>query len=186
MIMGDGNHSLAAAKVYWDEIKQNLSESERKTPPAGKAILEMSNVYDSAIDFEAIHRVIFNIDASKFIEKFTKAMPKGNNYFIKWVTSSGSGEIGIKADCIGDLYAVMQDFVDEYVEQNSGTIDYIHGDDTTENLAKQEAAVGLLLPSMEKSDFFETVAKRGVFPRKSFSVGHARDKRYYLECRTIR
>jgi len=186
MIMGDGNHSLAAAKVYWDEIKQNISESERKNHPASKALLEMSNVYDSAIDFEAIHRVIFNIDASKFIEEFTKAMPTGNNYAIKWVTSSDSGEIGITADCIGDLYAVMQDFVDKYVERNSGTIDYIHGDDTTENLAKQEGTVGLLLPSMEKSDFFETVAKRGVFPRKSFSVGHARDKRYYLECREIR
>ena len=185
MIMGDGNHSLAAAKVYWDEIKQNLSESERESHPARKAILEMSNVYDPAIDFEAIHRVIFNTDVTTFIAEFTKAMPKGSDYSIKWTTASGSGEIGITADCIGDLYAVMQDFVDEFVERKAGVIDYIHGDDTTIALAKQEGAVGLILPAMDKSEFFETVTKRGVFPRKSFSVGHARDKRYYLECRKI-
>lgn len=187
MIMGDGNHSLAAAKVYWDDIKQNLSESERESHPAREALVEMSNVYDPAIDFEAIHRVVFNTDTAAFVEEFIKAMPKalGNDYVIKWVTSSDSAEIGVAAECIGDLYAVMQDFVDAFVERNGGVIDYIHGDDTTEALANQEGAVGLTLPAMDKSEFFETVTKRGVFPRKSFSVGHARDKRYYLECRKI-
>jgi len=185
MIMGDGNHSLAAAKVYWDEIKQKLDDSERENHPARRALVEVNNVYDMAIDFEAINRVIFNTDAAVFITEFTNAMPKGNDYAIKWFTATGSGEIGIAAECIGDLYAVMQDFVDGFTVRSGGTIDYIHGDDTTVKLAKKENAVGLILPAMDKSEFFETVTKRGVFPRKSFSVGHARDKRYYLECRKI-
>jgi hypothetical protein len=185
MIMGDGNHSLAAAKVYWEEIKQKLDDSERATHPARRALVEMSNVYDSAIDFEAIHRIIFNTAAGAFVNEFTDAMPKGNDYSIKWITATGSGEVGIAAECIGDLYAVMQDFVDEFTARSGGIIDYIHGDETTKKLAKQEGAVGLILPAMDKSEFFETVTKRGVFPRKSFSVGHARDKRYYLECRKI-
>ena len=185
MIMGDGNHSLAAAKVYWDEMKQNLSESEREEHVARRALVEMSNVYDTAIDFEAIHRVIFNVDTDIFIKEFTKTMPVGNDYMIKWIVAEKSEEIGVASECIGDVYALMQDFVDEFVERNGGVIDYIHGDDVTKSLAKKEGTVGLILPAMDKSEFFETVAKRGVFPRKSFSVGHAQDKRYYLECRAI-
>ncbi|MDR2589720.1 MAG: DUF1015 domain-containing protein [Oscillospiraceae bacterium] len=185
MIMGDGNHSLAAAKVYWEEIKQGLSEKERENHPARKALVELNNVYDPAVDFEAIHRVIFDVDADAFVNGFIEAMPKGNDYKIKWITKNGESDINIKAECIGDLYELMQDFVDEYVKANGGIIDYIHGEEATEKLAKRKHTVGLILPSMCKSDFFETVAKRGVFPRKSFSVGHAKDKRYYLECRKL-
>ena len=185
MVMGDGNHSLAAAKVYWDELKQNLCEDEKKKHPARRALLEVNNVYDAAIDFEAIHRVIFDTEPKDFVRSFEKALPSGDNYKIRWVTSGDSGEIGVKADCIGDMLVMMQDFVDEYIEKNGGVTDYIHGEDSTKKLAEQERAVGLILPSMDKSEFFETVSKSGVFPRKSFSVGHAKDKRYYLECRKI-
>lgn len=185
MVMGDGNHSLAAAKVFWDELKPSLSEAERETHPARRALLEVNNVYDSAITFEAIHRVFFNTDAAAFVSEFEKAMPKGDDYVIQWVSKDGSGEVGVKADCIGDMLVLMQDFVDEYVEKNGGIQDYIHGDESTKKLAEQDRAVGLILPSMDKAEFFETVSKSGVFPRKSFSVGHAQDKRYYLECRKI-
>jgi len=186
MIMGDGNHSLAAAKVYWDEIKQKMNESERENHPARKAIVELNNVYDPAISFEAIHRVLFNIDAGKFITEFESATPRGTDYTINWVTHEKSGEIGIKAECIGDMLTMMQDFIDKYIENTESIVDYIHGDDSTKKLAEGERCVGLILPAMDKSDFFETVEKSGVFPRKSFSVGHAQDKRYYLECRGIR
>ena len=186
MIMGDGNHSLAAAKVYWDELKQNLSEAERENHPARKALVELNNVYDPAISFEAIHRVLFNIDAAKFVSDFEKAVPRGTDYVINWSSKDGSGEIGIKADCIGDMLTVMQDFIDNYIKDTESIVDYIHGDDSTVTLSKGDKCVGLILPAMCKSDFFETVEKSGVFPRKSFSVGHAHDKRYYLECRKIR
>jgi hypothetical protein len=185
MVMGDGNHSLAAAKVYWDELKQDLNEAERENHPARRALVELNNVYDPAISFEAIHRVLFDVDAAGFIKEFETATPRGDDYNIKWVSRDGSGDIGIKADCIGDMLTIMQDFMDGYVKESKSVIDYIHGDDSTETLAKGERCLGLILPAMCKADIFETVALRGVFPRKSFSVGHAHDKRYYLECRKI-
>ena len=186
MIMGDGNHSLAAAKVYWDELKKDVPESERENHPARRALVELNNVYDSAIDFEAIHRVLFNIDGAKFIEEFKNATPRGDDYVIEFTSNDGNEEVGIKADCIGDMLTIMQDFIDEYIKDTDTIVDYIHGDDSTRQLASGDRCLGLILPSMSKSDFFETVEKSGVFPRKSFSVGHAEDKRYYLECREIR
>jgi len=186
MIMGDGNHSLAAAKVYWDEIKQSLSEQERENHPARRALVELNNVYDPAISFEAIHRVLFNVDAKRFIGEFEDAVPHGSDYKIQWSSREGNGDIGIKAECIGDMLTIMQDFIDRYIEKTETAVDYIHGEDSTLKLAEGESCLGLILPAMNKSDFFETVEKSGVFPRKSFSVGHAEDKRYYLECRKIR
>jgi len=185
MIMGDGNHSLAAAKVYWDELKQNLNETERANHPARMALVELNNVYDPAISFEAIHRVLFNIDAKAFLTAFENSAPKGTDYTINWFTGDEKGEIGIKADCIGDMLTIMQEFIDKYIKDTDTIIDYIHGEESTVKLAQGDRCVGLVLPAMDKSDFFETVEKSGVFPRKSFSVGHAEDKRYYLECREI-
>jgi len=186
MIMGDGNHSLAAAKVYWDELKQSLCEPDRENHPARRALVELNNVYDPAISFEAIHRVLFNIDTKEFITAFENAMPRGTDYTIQWSTREDSGEIGIKAECIGDMLTMMQEHIDRYIEETEATVDYIHGEDSTKKLAEGERCLGLILPAKCKSDFFETVEKSGVFPRKSFSVGHAKDKRYYLECRKIR
>jgi len=185
MIMGDGNHSLAAAKVYWDELKLNLTDREKENHPARRALVEVNNVYDPAISFEAIHRVLFNVDAPAYIEAFEKAVQPGNDYTIKWHYVNKSGEIGIKADCIGDLMTVMQEFMDKYVKGSNIVIDYIHGEETTIKISQEDNRLGLILPAMDKSDMFETVALSGVFPRKSFSVGHAKDKRYYLECRKI-
>jgi len=186
MIMGDGNHSLAAAKVYWDELKSDLSEAEKENHPARMALVELNNVYDPAVCFEAIHRVLFNIDPSAFIKEFSEVVPAGTDYTIRWTSGSGSGDIGIKAECIGDMLTVMQDFIDKYIAGTDAVVDYIHGEDSTVKLSGGERNLGLVLPAMNKSDFFETVEKSGVFPRKSFSVGHAQDKRYYLECRKIR
>ena len=186
MIMGDGNHSLAAAKVYWDELKKDLSDTEREDHPARFALVELNNVYDPAISFEAIHRVLFNIDAKKFINDFEKASPRGTDYTIHWTSNEGSGEIGIKAECIGDMLKIMQNFIDEYIKDTNSIVDYIHGEESTRKLGSGESCVGLILPAMCKSDFFETIEKSAVFPRKSFSVGHAEDKRYYLECKKIR
>jgi len=186
MIIGDGNHSLAASKVYWDELKQSLSSADRENHPARHALVELNNVYDPAISFEAIHRVLFSINAPEFIKKFEDVVPRGSDYEIHWLSRNESGSIGIKADCIGDMLKMMQDFIDRYIEKTGAGVDYIHGEDSVKKLAGENHSLGLILPSMDKSDFFETVSGSGVFPRKSFSVGHARDKRYYMECRRIR
>ena len=186
MVIGDGNHSLAAAKVFWDELKQNLNETERKHHPARLALLEINNVYDPAITFEAIHRIVFGTDPAEFTSAFEKAMPKGVDYDFQWITGDRSGSIGLLADCIGGALAVMQKFLDSYAADTGCRVDYIHGLDSVTRLAKDPGNVGLILPTMDKSELFATVASGGVFPKKSFSVGHAKDKRYYLECRAIR
>ena len=186
IIMGDGNHSLAAAKVYWDDLKHNLSEREKENHPARKALVELINVYDPAVSFEAIHRVLFNVNASEFISTLENATPRGTDYTVRWSSREGRGNIGIKAECIGDLLTMLQELIDRYIGETGATVDYIHGEETTLKLAEEKCCLGLVLPSMCKSDFFETVERNGIFPSKSFSVGHARDKRYYLECRKIR
>ena len=185
MVMGDGNHSLAAAKLYWDDIKQGLGTAERNNHPAGKALLEVNNIYDPAISFEAIHRAVFDIDHSEFISAFASAMQTGSNYELRWISRGQSGVIGVKADCIGDMLTDMQTFFDEYISRTGCCVDYIHDADAVERLAQGERCLGLVLPAMDKSELFTTVTSGGVFPKKSFSVGHARDKRYYLECRVI-
>lgn len=185
MVMGDGNHSLASAKVFWDELKQNLSENGRENHPARYALAEVNNVYDPAITFEAIHRVVFDIEPTELISALEKAVPQGNDYELRWITREKSGVINVSADCIGDMITVLQSFLDGYTKQKGGYVDYIHGEDSVSKLAQEERCLGLVIPAMNKAELFTTVANKGVFPRKSFSVGHAKDKRYYLECRAI-
>jgi len=186
IVIGDGNHSLAAAKVFWDELKQGLSETERRDHPAGKALLEINNVYEDSIVFEAIHRMIFGVDAACFINELKAAMPEGNDYYIKWYSRGDSGDVGVSASCIGDALSSLGAFLDEYTDLNACGIDYVHGEETVKRLSQDENRVGLILPAMEKSELFGTVTSKGVFPKKSFSVGRAKDKRYYLECRRVK
>jgi len=185
IVVGDGNHSLAAAKVYWDELKEGLSEEERENHPARRALLEVNNVYDPAVRFEAIHRVMFDVAPEEFVGAFKDAVPCGGDYTLRWVSRGQSGELGVAASCIGDMLTAVQTFLDGYSAAMGCRIDYIHGEEAAERLAEGERCLGLILPAMDKSELFGTVAARGVFPKKSFSVGHARDKRYYLECRRI-
>ena len=185
IIIGDGNHSLAAAKVYWDELKKNLSAAERENHPAGKALLEINNVYDPAIKFEAIHRIILDTDPGKFITAMAGTLTGGSDYTLHWFSSGQNGTIGISAGCIGDMLTELQAFLDSYMNSAGCRVDYIHGEDVVRQLSREKSRTGLILPTMDKSELFRTVISKGLFPKKSFSVGHARDKRYYLECREI-
>ena len=186
MIIGDGNHSLAAAKVYWDELKTTLCDAEREKHPASRALVEINNVYDPAISIEAIHRVVFNANTEGLLTALENALPGGSDYNLRWISNGKEGKIGVSASCIGDILIVMQEVMDDFVAKTSCRIDYIHGEESVRRLAEGERCLGLILPAMEKSELFTTVAGGRVFPRKSFSVGHAGDKRYYLECRKIK
>jgi len=206
MVIGDGNHSLAAAKVFWDELKQGLRESGHcgfgnsesgllesgrrefapDNHPARRALVEVNNVYDPAISFEAIHRVIWCVDPRELVGELVNALPSGDSFKLQWVAGKENGEIGVYAECIGDMLAGLQKFLDGYVSRTDCRIDYIHGEDAVKQLARDERCLGIILPGMDKSGLFGTVAAGRVFPKKSFSVGHARDKRYYLECRSIK
>jgi uncharacterized protein (DUF1015 family) len=177
--IGDGNHSLAAAKTHWDAIKK----SQRGTA-ARYALVELNNVYDPAVEFLAIHRIVFGVDAASFVQKMEQAIG-GSGYRIGWRSSGASGEFSVGASCIGDAIESVQSFIDDEALKTGCGVDYIHGDGALESLSAKPGNVGVVLPAMDKSDFFRTVLSKGVFPRKSFSIGEPRDKRYYLECRKI-
>jgi uncharacterized protein (DUF1015 family) len=187
IVIGDGNHSLAAAKGYWDEIKASLNPEERSGHPARFALVELNNVYDPAIRFEPIHRVVFKTDADALLSALERALPSGDGgYALRYVSADRDGTISVGARGIGEFIERLQSFLDDYVARTGCVIDYIHGDAAAEKLGRGEGCLGLLMPTMDKAEFFNTVDSGGLFPKKSFSIGHAQEKRYYLECREIR
>lgn len=168
--VGDGNHSLAAAKRFWEEKRETLPENERETDPARFALVEIENIHEPSLDFEPIHRVIFDTDTSAFAAEFTA-------HRTEWEA---------KDKTLGERVAAAERFCRAYIAAHGGYIDYIHGDDTARSLGEKPNCAAVLLPPVEKSGLFLSVLKNGALPKKSFSMGNARDKRYYLECRKIR
>ena len=168
--VGDGNHSLAAAKRFWEEKRETLPENERETDPARFALVEIENIHEPSLDFEPIHRVIFDTDTSAFAAEFTA-------HRTEWEAEDKT---------LGERVAAAESFCRAYIAAHGGYIDYIHGDDTARALGEKRNCAAVLLPPVEKSGLFLSVLKNGALPKKSFSMGNARDKRYYLECRKIR
>lgn len=168
--VGDGNHSLAAAKRFWEEKRETLPENERETDPARFALVEIENIHEPSLDFEPIHRVLFDTDTSAFAAEFTA-------HRTEWEA---------KEKTLGERVAAAESFCRAYIAAHGGYIDYIHGDDTARSLGEKSNCAAVLLPPVEKSGLFLSVLKNGALPKKSFSMGNARDKRYYLECRKIR
>ena len=189
--MGDGNHSLATAKACWEEIKPTLSPEERETHPARYALVELVNIYDDSLEFEAIHRVIVDVDPQALLADFIAAYPgaykgQGEGHQIKYFIGNESGYVTVPNPTAQLAVGTLQTFLDKYLEEKGGKIDYIHGEDVTARLASQPNAIGFVLPSMAKSELFPTVIFDGALPRKTFSMGHAHDKRFYLEARKIK
>jgi len=194
--MGDGNHSLAAAKESWNHIKPGLSDSERASHPARYALCEIVNLYDDALKFESIHRVLFGVNGN-FIDEFSALLKRQS---VNAVSQTGSSDDAIEfvfEGCAGYLkleglcgrlpVAVVQKALDEYLAMNPAVrIDYVHGDDVARGLAVQKGRICMIMPVFDKRLLFHTVVRDGALPRKSFSMGHAHEKRYYLECRKIR
>jgi len=184
-IVGDGNHSLATAKAHWDKIKVNLSEEERKTHPARYALVEALNIYDEGLIFEPIHRVIFNVDES-FLPGLRNAL--GGTYE-SYTFSSKRGKEKLMMPKVGpEAYEKVQAYVDAYLsEHKQASVDYIHDEDEVINtIKKNPGSVGLVMPALTKGDIFDYIAKDKVLPRKAFSMGHATEKRYYLESQRIK
>ncbi len=189
--VGDGNHSLATAKACYEEQKKGLREEEWQKLPARYALVEVVNNHDDALQFEPIHRVVFGVDEAKLKAAFCKAYPhayegKGEGHTIEFVSASGSTFYTVPDPKVQLAVGTLQAFLDEYLKANGGEVDYIHGDEVTRTLGAQKGNMGFLLPAMGKDELFKTVVKDGVLPRKTFSMGHAQDKRYYVEARKIR
>lgn len=209
--VGDGNHSLASAKSHWENVKRNLPQDELDSHPSRYALVEVVNVHDEGLVFEPIHRVVFNIDAqhllNSFVEYFSsqgcKAYYRESGHrpdkreieqlkgsaaahAIPYTCLSGSGALVVEDPRHNLEVGTLQSFLDEYLTANKGVkIDYIHGEDVVASLGSKKGNMGLFLPPMDKNELFRTVILDGVLPRKTFSMGEAEEKRFYLECRKI-
>ena len=181
--VGDGNHSVATAKLLWERIKPSLTEEERENHPARFILVEVVNLYEEDLLFEAIHRVVFGVGES-FIEEMA-------------ATLSGEGHVtvlyrdklyGVSVPKVAaEAVKAVQEFIDGYLASHeAASVDYIHGDANLTEVAAAKDGVAIFMPVMEKKDLFPYVVRHGSLPRKTFSMGEAEEKRYYLECRAIR
>lgn len=184
--VGDGNHSLATAKSCYEELKKNNPGVDLSNHPARYALVELENIHDPAQVFEPIHRVIFKTEPKKLLKALEEACAGAEGFPVKWYAGEESGTIVLDKSKGELAVGILQHFLDDYLKENAGEIDYIHDDDALIGFAKQENAIGFLLPAMEKSQLFRGVIADGVLPRKTFSMGHSREKRYYLEGRKIK
>ena len=204
--VGDGNHSLATAKAVWDEYKKEHPEDTESR--VRYALVEIVNIYDTGLTFEPIHRVIFDVVAEKLIadtaeklngktenlaspEELEKAVKNSKADFGFVYLKDGKQVYTLLKTDITDLaVSRLQPALDEFLkaEKANGTkaeIDYIHGAQEVFRLGAKENATGILLPPVAKDSFFATINGRGPLPRKSFSMGEADEKRFYLECRKL-
>ena len=184
MIVGDGNHSLAAAKSFWDAVKDGLTDEEKACHPARFALVEVNNVYDPAIEIEPIHRVVFGVSPDALASAL-RGLSAEDGFAVTCVFGGSEQAMHVPAENYGGLIGRIQEVIDGFIGEYGGSVDYIHGDDTARALAHGSDRMAVLLPSLEKSELFRTVSLGRTFPRKSFSIGQAQDKRYYLECRKI-
>lgn len=188
--MGDGNHSLATAKACYEELKKTMPKEEYLNSPARYALVEIVNLHSSALEFEAIHRVIFNTDVKKLLKEletyYEISYEETAGQKIDYITKDKEGSIWIRNPKSNIPVGSLQIFLDDYLKNNEGKIDYIHGEDVVRKFAKEENNIGFILPTMKKQELFKTVILDGALPRKTFSMGHSNDKRYYLESRKIK
>ncbi|MDY5931632.1 MAG: DUF1015 domain-containing protein [Candidatus Ornithospirochaeta sp.] len=201
--MGDGNHSLATAKSCWEDIKKGLSEEEMENHPARWALVEIENIFDEGLQFEPIHRVFFGLEEDDFksiLSKHassieTRAIERSEMHSL--INEPGKQRFALSAGGTLKLYEVngtekklaagtIQKVIDDIVEGGKCEIDYIHGEDVTLELASRRGNIGIILPDISKETFFQAIINDGAFPRKTFSIGHANEKRYYMEARRIR
>ena len=189
--VGDGNHSLATAKQCYENLKKVTPESEWANLPARYALVEVVNNHDDALQFEPIHRVLFGVEPEAVLQAFLDFYPgahegQGPGHTIAYTYAGHTGFVTVPEPKVQLAVGTLQAFIDEYLKTHGGEVDYIHGDDVTDQLGAKPGNIGFKLPAMGKDQLFKTVMADGVLPRKTFSMGHAQDKRYYVEARKIK
>lgn len=202
--MGDGNHSLATAKTNWENLKKTLTPEEAENHPARYALCEIENIHDEGIVFEPIHRVVFakknqsgmdlvnetvelmnEMNGKACLAEEGAAAPEGG-FAIPYLTGEKKGTILVKGPSTKLEVGALQNALDVIVkEREDADIDYIHGTKAVESLSAEDGNAGFMLPAMDKFMLFPAVAADGALPRKTFSMGEANEKRYYIEARYI-
>ncbi|RME36905.1 MAG: DUF1015 domain-containing protein [Deltaproteobacteria bacterium] len=208
--MGDGNHSFATAKAIWEQIKSEATNpAEVMDHPARWALVELVNLHDPGLEFEAIHRVLFDVDPKRLLVDLTawlgdqgarirqlipgdvSGLDDAVNVAdtaqrIGWVAGGQCGLFEIANAPAQLAVGTLQCFLDQWLKDNGGRIDYVHGADVVARLGAQEGHIGFLLPAISKFELFRSIIVDGALPRKTFSMGEADEKRFYLECRKIK
>ena len=192
--VGDGNHSLATAKECYERAKKLTPRDQWDRLPARYALVELVNLHDDSLEFEPIHRVVFGVKPEELLDALAEFYPgliqgRGVGHVFSYAASRWSrGELTVPHPRQQLPVGTLQAFLDDYLAGRPGArVDYIHGADVAQKLAmEREDAVAFLLPPMGKGELFPTVIHDGVLPRKTFSMGEAHDKRFYLEARKIR
>lgn len=188
--VGDGNHSLATARRCYLDLKERIGAEAALHHPARYALVELVNLHDDSLQFEAVHRILFDVRPEEVMAGLHRRFlltegqsPDGQPIGIViagqvqwWTITNPSRSLAVGS---------LQEFLDDYLTAHSGEIDYIHGEDVVRALSAQEHSIGFLLPCMDKNDLFRTVILDGALPRKTFSMGDAWDKRFYFEARRI-
>jgi uncharacterized protein (DUF1015 family) len=188
--VGDGNHSLASAKAMYEEIKSELGENA-VNHPARYALVEVVNIHDEALKFEPIYRIVTDADTDDLLRSLSE-YAKGLSgdapaQICEYITADSCGKIVFEHPHQQLTVGTLQIFLDKYLAEHKGVgIDYIHGESSVASLANQKNSIGFIFDGMEKDQLFKTVIFDGALPRKTFSMGHANDKRFYLECRKIK
>ena len=185
--VGDGNHSLAAAKQCWLDIQKTLSPEARERHPARFAMAELTNLACPALRFEPIHRALFHVDPAQVISEYREALRADG-------ADEGEGD-DLVAVARGKAWRFrstehplkrLQAFLDDYMARHpEAEIDYIHGSKALRSLIDRDDAMGFMPRALQKTELFDAIRRWGVLPRKTFSMGEAREKRYYLEARRI-
>ena len=181
MAVGDGNHSMATAKEHWNKIKSSLSEEERQNHIARFALVEVMNIYDEALIFEPIHRVVFN-NKERFVEGLKKELSGEGKLTL--VTKSGITTI----DCplkSSETITTVQSYIEKMRKEIDLEVDYVHGENYVSEVVNENDALGILMPEFAKSELFEYVVNVGNLPKKAFSIGTAENKKYYIEAKRI-
>ncbi len=212
--VGDGNHSLAAAKLCWERLETSLGSDVRARHPARFALVELVNVHDPGLRFLPIHRIVFRTDPDALLAAlpgwFARAGVAASlepvasdaalrarlterraaapqDHFLGWVDGERRGVLALERPRERLAVTLLQEFLDAHVAAHpESSLDYIHGDDVLVELAARPGRVGLLLPALAKAELFPLVARDGALPRKAFSLGEADEKRFYFEARRIR
>jgi len=184
--MGDGNHSLAAAKAHWENLKKKGVSLDH---PARYALCEITSLLDESLVFEPIYRVVQNCDVQDLLSslsKITTPTVEDEGQIINVIVGNESKKVRFNNPTHALTVGSLQNFIDEYLREHSGSsCDYIHGEDVVNTLAKAQGTVGFTLDVMDKGELFSYVENNGTLPRKTFSMGEAESKRYYLEARMI-
>ncbi|RHR08861.1 DUF1015 domain-containing protein [Pseudoflavonifractor sp. AF19-9AC] len=196
--VGDGNHSLATAKECYERQKRVTPPEQWNSLPARYALCELVNLHDHSLEFEPIHRVVFGVDPRFLVDELARYYPNTlrgegpatdqRRHVLRYVHAGEEGVVTVLTPRAQLAVGTLQTFLDEFLATHpQSRIDYVHGDDVARSLAcEREDAIAFLLPAMGKEELFPTVIHDGVLPRKTFSMGEAHDKRFYLEARRIR